>query len=699
MISQKEKIQSLNGQWLFIKDANEQYTYSEVEKEYNFTEDIAEMKIPQNWQLAGLDNYNGAVWFIRQFDLISDADETKFLVFSGVDYFTDIWINGRFLGHHEGYFQKFSFNITSEVKEKSNLLIVKVTSPREEPGTVWPLKKRLIKGIFNHHDCRPGGWSYECGQDKNTGGIWNDVYIEYDGKVHVEAVKIISKLNAEKTKALLLLEISYESSLNFPLEDQIEIGLFSPGGKNISKTCAVTFYPHKDKTVISISVDNPELWWSWDLGAQNLYTLKLTSKIFNEKQTSFGIREVSLNKSGEFFINGKRLFLRGTNIIPTQWLSELDKEKINQQIRLIKQANINAVRVHAHVNREEFYDECDRQGIILWQDFPLQWTYEASEEFILNGVRQIKEMVLQLYNHASIAFWCCHNEPGDQIKTLDPALYDSVISEDNTRIVRLASNYEEHAYEGWYWGKMEHYEAAPMGPLVTEFGAQALPGRTTLEKFIEKEKLYPPDWEVWKYHNFQYEQTFLIAKVNKGKSLEEFIENSQAYQSKLLKLAIDSYRRKKNSGITGIFQFMFIDCWDSISWSIVDYYGKKKNGYDSVKKAYQPVYISIKPRQDTYLPGTKLNTDIFIINDTYRVYDCILLEVSINGQLIFELRDLSIEADSIQHISWENLNIKLPAEAQSGSSTVLFRLLNEMDMNLVSENEEQIEIVPAVAAQ
>ena len=94
--------------------------------------------------------------------------------------------------------------------------------------------------------------------------------------------------------------------------------------------------------------------------------------------------------------------MRGTNIIPEQLLSKLTNSKIKKLVAWIKEANINIVRIHAHVNRQELYSELDKAGILVWQDFALQWTYDTSPEFKANAVSQIKDMVNQFYNHPSM---------------------------------------------------------------------------------------------------------------------------------------------------------------------------------------------------------------------------------------------------------------------------------------------------------
>ena len=357
----------------------------------------------------------------------------------------------------------------------------------------------------------------------------------------------------------------------------------------------------------------------------------------------------------------------------------------------MREANLNIVRMHAHVNRKEYYDECDRQGILVWQDFPLQWTYDDSNEFAENAVEQIKVMVNQNYNHPSIAFWCCHNEPGKQIETLDQQLKKAVSSQDKTRIIRLASNYEEHAYDGWYWGDKEHYAATPMGPLVTEFGTQALPQLSSLKKFLSQKDLEKPNWDKWKYHNFQYEQTFQIAGVEKGKSIQEFITNSQEYQADLIRTAIDFYRCKRFDGINGVFQFMLIDCWPSITWSVVDYYFRNKKGFFALQKVMQPLYASVRVRQKKYFAGKNLLIDLWIINDLDRSYLNSSLDFMLDRKLIHKIKLGTIEPDSIRFIDYESIHIELPVKMKTGKHKITLTLITDNQSKVVNDFMIEIE--------
>ena len=690
MNSIKDKKQ-LNGNWKFVTDANDKFNYEKVQRSLQI-KDAKSMKLPINWELAGLHNFSGSVWFTKSFSIKDASGKTHILEFNGVDYFADVWLNDTYLGNHEGYFQSFYFDVTKLLnKNGNNILVVKVKSPFEEPKEVWPLKKKIIKGIFNHHDCRPGAWSFKYGQDQNTGGIWNDVVLHSVNEVFVESINITPKINFKENKVLVKISIDYYKGSNSVLKDKIDITIISPSSKKIKLKKEIQINVVKGKINIVAEIKKPELWWSWDLGKPNLYKLKINGKYLKAENEFFGIREVKLNDKKEFFLNDKKLFLRGTNVIPTQFLSDLNETKIRNQVTAIKKANINVLRMHAHVNRKEYYDECDKQGILVWQDFALQWTYDKSPDFIANASTQIKEMVKLHYNHPSITFWCCHNEPGKQIETVDPFLYDAVLSVDNSRIIRKASNYEEHPYDGWYWGNREHFAERPMGPLVTEFGAQALPDLNSLKKFIPQKDLSDSTKESWTYHDFQYEQTFKIAEINPGKNVKEFISNSQTYQSELLQTAIDFYRQGKNKDITGIFQFMFIDCWPSITWSIVDYYGKKKKGYYTVQKAFQPLYVSVNVRMKKYFEEQKFNIDYWIINDFHKIFNSCKVIFRIGNKILANLPVKKITEDSVKHFNWETNEIKLPAKMKTGKYKVDVELVQ--NKKIISKNDFEIEIV------
>lgn len=690
---------SLDGLWQYLVDEGATFSIDSLPNDpWN------EMIIPSNWQLADLENYSGVVWFRRRFQFAPNPEKRSRLCFLGVDYFAKVWLNRTYLGEHEGYFQPFEFDVTEVIEPGENEVLVRVDSPKETPGEAWPDRKRLIKGVLNHHDCRPGSWDPDQGQNMSTGGIWNSVLIYQTNGIRVESVRIAPVLLDDGAAVLTIKAVlENHSTGSTAVKVSLEIEPDNFRGEALTQAWEELLPPGKTRIQRVVQVENPKLWWTWEHGEQNFYRAKLRlirkEQVLAEKSERFGIREIVVDKERGWRLNGKRFFPRGTNVIPAQWLSEYDAAKIAKDIELLRSANINAVRVHAHVTRPEFYDACDEAGILVWQDFPLQWSYEEGEEFYNEASTQIREMIELLYNHPCIGVWCCHNEPDTNKGTLDHLLYQAAREADASRYVEHHSDSQEHPYPGWYYGHWTLFAMLPGKPFVSEFGAQALPNLDSLLKMLSQEELWPPDWEAWAYHDFQYDQTFNVAKIEMGGSLEEFIKNSQEYQYRLLKFAIEFYRC--NRQMTGIFQFMFMDPWPAITWSVVDYQRRPKKGYRALQLAFQPVLIAFTCGRDRFEQGSRgisFFHEITIVNDLNQAFPGAKLHLLLEGPdgepMAEEVHAVDLPAaGSVRVITpkMQQGDWRLPKEAAPGRYTMHARL-SRGDKE-VSENETVFEVV------
>jgi hypothetical protein len=478
-----------------------------------------EMAIPRNWFLAGLDHH-GVVWFRREFRHRPRQPYAR-LHFDGVDYFADVYLNGTHLGRHSGYFEPFAFEAHEALRAGKNVLAVRVESPYEVPGLDgWYLHKRLIKGVLNHHDCRPGGGWEETGQAYNTGGIWNRVYLEECGSLTIEGMTLRADL--DRDPAILRVELAVHNRTrdrrarlevqcaaeNFKAKPQLgKFPLEIPAGESLQ--------------VVELPVKQVKRWQPWDRGFPHLYRVSaaLTSaKEVVETESLFGFRTLRVDEGYHWFVNEQPYFLRGSNYLPSQWLSETlfpeaatarehpfgvgaGADFFARDVSLARQAHLNLLRVHAHVLPPEFHAACDRAGVLVWQDFALQWGYSDEAEIQAEAVRQIQAMVKLLNNHPSIAAWCCHNESpcdapwmaGEAGSTYDPAhnrklderLERAVRKLDPTRYVhRNSGTGDGHAYPGWYFSHWRTFQNLPGAPFVTEYGAQALPARLSLLKML-----------------------------------------------------------------------------------------------------------------------------------------------------------------------------------------------------------------------
>ena len=203
LLMKERKRLSLNGRWNYLADREAAFSIDSLpDGPWN------EMTIPTNWQLDGLENYSEVVWFRRRFQFTPNREKRSRLCFLGVDYFAKVWLNRTYLGEHEGYFQPFEFNVTEVIEPGENEVLVRVDSPKETPketpGEAWPDRKRLVKGVLNHHDCRPGSWNPDQGQDMSTGGIWNSILIYQTNDIRVESVRIAPVLLDDGAAALTI---------------------------------------------------------------------------------------------------------------------------------------------------------------------------------------------------------------------------------------------------------------------------------------------------------------------------------------------------------------------------------------------------------------------------------------------------------------------------------------------------------------
>ncbi|MBY5944032.1 glycoside hydrolase family 2 protein [Photobacterium rosenbergii] len=652
--------QSLNGNWrLEIIDENDKWA-----GQYNVT-------VPGHWKTSGI-NYSGAVYYGRSFRINDLSDTSRYwLEFDGVDYESAVTVNGRYISRQAGYFIPHNMEVTGLLQSGDNTLNVWVNSPNEKQTADWSLHKTLIKGVLNHHDTRPGGAWSEKGQDWNSGGIWGDVTLRQTGPVALDKLKVRPRVH-HTDKQMTSAEIDLGVDSNRDTTAVIELTLNLQGS---SQTEIYSFEEviQKGQTKLELSIPQAarQLWWPWDWGEPALYDLTVSvsvdGQLTDKKTVAVGFREVALDtENQQFLVNGKPYFIRGTNYIASQWLGEVSDDQYQQDLELMKQANINSVRVHAHVAGKAFYELADKAGMVVWQDFPLQWGYSDSPSFALEAARQAEAMTDLLYNHPSIAFWSGHNEPPwdatwmkykypsyqpSQNKQLTESVYQALNKAGDKRVVRKASYTHEHPWLGWYSGSYQDYRTYQPSMIVSEFGAQAMPSWALLQEILEGDGSWPLSEQVLNtlgYHNYQHHETMNIAAVQQGESLSHFWNNSQEYQRLVTKYAAEHLRLNKGKGVAAIYQFMLVDSWPSVTWSVLDVERVAKPGYYALKQSYQPV-LAIAQADLTALQPT---LTLSVINDSLVSFnDASLVVTNSYNQKSWKYEGLNIAANSLVEVA------------------------------------------------
>ncbi len=358
--------------------------------------------------------------------------EQQELVFHGIDYYGQVFLNGQLIGECENAFVPAIFDITHKVKPGENQLYVRVTVGTElaeeqsmsERVEGWVYGSRGFKGIV---ELRKPQFSY--GWDWVEGlpniGIWRDV--ELCGYSGLRLHDFIADTKLDGDACTLDLQVDIENI--HPWSDrngELEIALTAPDGTDVSlsDTFVATVGIHRSK--LSIDVDKPQLWWPNGMGDQPLYELKMTVKhegtVVDEWTRMIGLRTVEIDRSplpvGNRFVikvNGEEVFCRGGNWIPADAIiGRVDRGRYETLITAAKTANMNMLRIWGGgiYESDTFYELCNEMGILVWQDFMFACRpYPDDTLAFRDKVRNEAEAAVRRLRHnPSIALWCANNE-------------------------------------------------------------------------------------------------------------------------------------------------------------------------------------------------------------------------------------------------------------------------------------------------
>ena len=668
-------VRSLNGPWQLLPvDTFRQGFYPRDDRAW------IEQELPAHWQQHPLfARYSGKMVYRKRFTVKNQEPETKnyprpippphagegagrrsnsrfsvlgsgntrhWLRFNGVFYWMQAYFNGVDLGQHEGYFAPHECEVTDWLQD-DNTLVVEVNCPEERNK----FGKRMITGVFSHWDC--------IDPATNPGGIWLPVELITTGPVRVKDVR----LHTERASSAVA-EICYRAMLDSTEARDVTLR-WTLEPKNFAGQVQVVemrraLAAGEQELAGLFNVRDPQLWWTHDLGHPNCYTVRLEvvegDTVSDAYACTFGIRTFTFKK-WIARLNGKRLFIKGSNYAPGDVrVATMTMDAFRRDIELARQCHMNMLRVHAHVEHPDFYEAANLAGMLVWQDFPLQWLYRRS--VLPEAERQARQMVRLLYNHPSLVVWCMHNEPLYNADTRDERIttvlrtYFSVFvwnwnrdvldthlkrvaeSEDAMRaVVRSSGEYaiplwhtgtDTHFYFGWYavYGPLWFFSRlARRFPknirFVTEFGAQSFPNYESAIKIMDDD-ISKIDWNhLIDRHLFQENMLAHWMDWKQADSLRDLIEMTQEYQSAINRFYIDHLRFHKYRPTGGILPFMFHDPNPAVLWSVLDYWRMPKRSYYALRDAFSPQYIFTLLEQERVALGDSVDLPIYIVNDAH----------------------------------------------------------------------------------
>lgn len=593
--------------------------------------------------------YNRPFWYRTEFKLPASYSKGKrvWLHFDNTNRFADFYFNGEKISGTKtstkdvsGHMIRSKFDVTHLIKKSGkNAIAVLIIDPDQK-------KTRKAKDPYGVA-CSPSylagaGWDWMPYVPGRLAGITGNAYLAVTGDVVMEDPWVRSDL-----PVLQKAEISISTDIkNVSLKRQkvVVSGVIQPGNISFSKDIQVDggatarLSINKDEFA-QLIIKHPKLWWPNGYGAPNLYTCKLTCSVDGKpsdvKELTFGIKKYEYKMIDNvvgypvltFFINGQKIYLKGGNWGMSEYLLRCQGKEYETKIRLHKEMNYNMIRLWTGcVTDDEFYDYCDKYGIMVWNDF---WLYVAYNEvaqpeaFKANALDKVK----RLRNHPSIAIWCGANET-HPVPDLDNYLREMVAKEDNNdRMYKSCSNQDGLSGSGW-WGNQpprHHFEtsgsnlafntpAYPYGidhgyGMRTEIGTATFPTFESIKEFIPQEAWWPlptdeqlknDDDNVWNKHFFGKEASnanpvnykrSVNTQYGESSGLEEFCEKAQMLNIEVMKGMYEAWNDKMWNDAAGLLIWMSHPAYPSFVWQTYDYYYDPTGAYWGAKKACEPLHI------------------------------------------------------------------------------------------------------------
>ncbi|HKY54323.1 MAG TPA: glycoside hydrolase family 2 TIM barrel-domain containing protein [Anaerolineales bacterium] len=602
------------------------------------------------------------------------------LHFEGVDYQTEFFLNGESLGTHTGMFMPVIFDVTDKLfYGGENLLAVVIESaPLEEPQVGRTSRVKTVKTRMNY-------WWDFCPRMVHL-GIWDDVYLEVTGPVRFTDIFIRPKLSDDFRHADLLVTIELDSAVQGTVD--LEITLRQAGMFRFHLWKHYDLAPGLTSLETCIEMEDPRLWWPNGCGEQELY--EATLRVFlaeeiggqelasDERTVSFGIRQVGLipNESADptalpytFIVNGRKVYAKGWNWVPMDVMYSVPQPaKLERLLTLAQRANVNLLRVWGGglIEKEAFYDQCDRLGIMVWQEFiqsssGIDNIPSTSPEYVQLMAESAEKIVPRKRNHASLVIWCGGNElsgelelPLDSTNPVLAALKSIVERLDPDRLWlptspsgRVFGNTLEliakdptalHDIHGpWeYQGALEHYTLYNQGVSLfhSEFGVEGITNLRTLNATIKKEHQWPVDLDnpywfhrgAWWVKRPMWDKTF--GELN---SVEEFVRATQFMQADGLRYALESDRRRKYHN-SGTLPWQFNEPYPMAACtSAVDYYARPKPSYYAVSRAYAPLLVSARFSTLAWVGVEQFEAEAWVSNSREHSYSDVTLYMRLLG--------------------------------------------------------------------
>ncbi len=568
------------------------------------------------------------------------AGHHAWLNFRGINWKADVYLNGQSLGSIDGGFLRGRFDVTGILKPGAeNALAVRIRK-NATPGSVkektWqsPDPNGGALGADNPTYHATAGWDWIPTVRGRDIGIWSDIYLDASGPVTVDNPLVTTTLPLPDTSRA---HIAVSATLSNHGTSAISGTLRGRFGDTPFST-PVTIAPGEEKLVKidPFDVEHPRLWWPAGYGDQNLYPVEIAfqtagGQTSDVKTFQTGVRQFTYTGEGNdplrIYINGRRFIGRGGNWGFPEVLLRYRAREYDAAVRYHKEMNFTMIRNWVgQTGDDEFFDACDKYGIVVWQDFWLANPVDGpnpddSRMFLKNS----RDFILRIRNHPSIGIYCGRNE-GNPPQPIDDGLKEQIAE------LHPGLRYIPNSAFGTVSGggpyrnvpPKQYFQIRATTKLHSELGMPNIVTLDSLKQMMPEADMWPQGND-WGMHDFTltgaqggsaWRET-IDASYGGAKDAAEWVELSQF-------INYDGYRaifEAQSKNRMGVLLWMSHPCWPSFVWQTYDYYFDPTAGYFGSKKGSEPLHIQWNPLPDTvevvnYSAGnaTGLTAQVEILN-------------------------------------------------------------------------------------
>jgi len=611
-------------------------------------------------------------WYATTFSVEDPAYGKTTIRFDGIDTLADIYLNGVLVASTDNMLISHEFDISGVVQKENSLVVhlkpVCIIAREYQPNAGSFAHKYWYDGLRIRKAVHMFGW--DIMPRAVSAGIWKSVYIKQWTLPHISEFYIFPQDSCDISKSVTLSFL-----FNVRIDERENIRDYAI---EVSGVCGDSVFYEKQALWSTggkyrITLEKPKLWYPAGRGAQDMYQVQARllrhGEVMDTYDTRLGIRSVELRRSsltdasgnGEFcfIVNGEKVFVMGTNWVPLDAFHSRDHLRLERALQMLPELHCNMVRCWGGNVYEDhaFFDFCDENGIMVWQDFSMACAiYPQDDAFSEKIYNEASHVIRKLRQHPSLVLWAGDNEcdlvyerwtgirrdPNNNRLTRS-ILPRAIADHDPTRPYLPSSPYiDSHAFahggidllpENHLWGARSYYKNRYYKDAVAHFaseqGYMGCPSPRSLKRFLSPACLWPYSNDEWRLHGaapetqdsepygndspFAFRTKVMADEIKElfgviPDDLERFALASQIVQAEAMKFFVELFRIGKWRR-TGIIWWNLLDGWPQISEAVVDYYFCRKQAFYAIQMSQQPVCLMFGEPGDWGL-------ELYGVNDT-----------------------------------------------------------------------------------